>query len=130
MNAPNTTTLLAAYLTTRTEHAYNALVRGFRSMLVATAHAVLRDQAAAEDVVQELLFAVRSMTVADLDTAAAVQGALGAGVDLILDGGPTPGGLPSTMVDARDRPHLLRAGALPTDLIRAALARQGYELSS
>ena len=65
-----------------------------------------------------------------LDTAAAVQGALGEGVDLILDGGPTPGGLPSTMVDARDRPHLLRAGALPTDLIRAALARQGYELSS
>jgi DNA-directed RNA polymerase specialized sigma24 family protein len=68
MNAPNTTTLLAAYLTTRTEHAYNALVRGSRSMLVATAHAVLRDQAAAEDVVQELLFAVRSMTVADLGT--------------------------------------------------------------
>ena len=65
-----------------------------------------------------------------IDNAAAVQRALGAGVDLILDGGPTPGGLPSTMVDARDRPHLLRAGALPTDLIRAALARQGYELSS
>ncbi|MCS6287351.1 MAG: threonylcarbamoyl-AMP synthase [Nitrospira sp.] len=65
-----------------------------------------------------------------LDSAAAVQRALGAEVDLILDGGHTPGGLPSTMVDARDRPHLLRAGALPTDLLRAALARQGYELSS
>ena len=65
-----------------------------------------------------------------LDNAVAVQRALGAGVDLILDGGHTPGGLPSTMVDARDRPHLLRAGALSTDLIRAALARQGYELSS
>ena len=65
-----------------------------------------------------------------LDDAAAVQRTLGAGVELILDGGRTPGGLPSTMVDARDRPHLLRAGALPTDLIRAALGRQGFELSS
>ena len=65
-----------------------------------------------------------------LDDAAAVQRTLGAGVELILDGGRTPGGLPSTMVDARDRPHLLRAGALSTDLIRAALARQGFELSS
>jgi len=65
-----------------------------------------------------------------IDNAEAVQRALWAGVDLILDGGATPGGLPSTMVDARDRPHLLRAGALSTDLIRAALARQGYELSS
>jgi len=65
-----------------------------------------------------------------LDNAVAVQRALGAGVDLILDGGHTPGGLPSTMVDARDRPHLLRAGALSTDLIRAALAQHGYELSS
>lgn len=65
-----------------------------------------------------------------LDDAVAVQRTLGAGVELILDGGRTPGGLPSTMVDARDRPHLLRAGALSTDLIRAALARQGFELSS
>lgn len=65
-----------------------------------------------------------------LDHAAAVQRALGAELELILDGGRTPGGLPSTMVDARDRPRLLRAGALPTDLIRTALARQGYELSS
>ncbi len=65
-----------------------------------------------------------------IDNAEAVQRALGAGVDLILDGGHTPGGLPSTMVDARDRPHLLRAGAFPTDLIRVSLRRQGYELSS
>lgn len=65
-----------------------------------------------------------------LNNAAAVQRVLGAGLDLILDGGPTPGGLPSTMIDARDRPHVLRAGALATDLLRAALAQQGYTLSS
>lgn len=65
-----------------------------------------------------------------LDHAAAVQGALGEGLELILDGGPTPGGLPSTMVDACDRPQLIRAGVLATDVIRTALARQGYELSS
>ena len=65
-----------------------------------------------------------------LDNAGAVQRLMGEALDLILDGGPTAGGLPSTMVDARDRPQLLRAGALATDMLRAALAQQGYTLSS
>lgn len=64
------------------------------------------------------------------DSADNVQLALGPALDLILDGGRTAGGLPSTVVDARESPHLLRAGALSTDLIRAALASQGYTLSS
>lgn len=39
-------------------------------------------------------------------------------VDLVLDSGPTRGGLPSTIVDARTSPlRLLRAGALPFDMI-------------
>jgi L-threonylcarbamoyladenylate synthase len=40
--------------------------------------------------------------------------ALDGAIDLALDGGPTPGGEPSTIVDARgDVPRLLRAGAVP-----------------
>jgi L-threonylcarbamoyladenylate synthase len=45
-------------------------------------------------------------------------------VDLVLDGGPTPGGPPSTIVDARlDPPRLVRAGAVPFDLVLDALTR-------
>lgn len=64
-----------------------------------------------------------------IDNADEVERTLGSALDVILDGGRTPGGLASTLIDARDRPRLLRAGALPTDLIRAALARRGYTLS-
>ena len=47
--------------------------------------------------------------VADLDPALAL------GVDLILDNGPTPGGLPSTVLDARAEPwRVLRQGPVPT----------------
>jgi len=43
---------------------------------------------------------------------------LGADVDLILDGGPTPGGLPTTVLDATVTPaRLIREGRVP----RAAL---------
>jgi L-threonylcarbamoyladenylate synthase len=65
-----------------------------------------------------------------LDSADNVQLLLGSALDLILDGGRTPGGLASTVVDACETPHLLRTGALSTDVIRAALASQGYTLSS
>jgi L-threonylcarbamoyladenylate synthase len=42
------------------------------------------------------------------------------GVDVLLDGGPAPGGLPSTVVDVSDRmPHLIRAGAVPWEDIQA-----------
>ncbi|MCC2643850.1 MAG: putative dsRNA-binding protein predicted ribosome maturation factor [Nitrospira sp.] len=64
------------------------------------------------------------------DHADDVQQELGPALDLILDSGRTPGGLASTVIDARESPLLLRAGALSTDVIRAALASQGYALSS
>jgi L-threonylcarbamoyladenylate synthase len=45
--------------------------------------------------------------------AAAVAREFGDGVDLILDAGPCPGGLPSTIVDVtRFPPRLVRAGAI------------------
>jgi L-threonylcarbamoyladenylate synthase len=50
-----------------------------------------------------------------------VAGSLAGGVDLILDGGPCPGGLPSTIVDVREsRPRLLREGKVSfADVMRA-----------
>jgi L-threonylcarbamoyladenylate synthase len=44
----------------------------------------------------------------------AVAAALGAEVDLLIDGGRTPGGVPSTIVDATGEPPVvLRLGAFP-----------------
>jgi L-threonylcarbamoyladenylate synthase len=65
-----------------------------------------------------------------LDHAEAVQQTLGPLLDLILDGGRTPGGAASTIIDAREQPRLLRAGVLSPDRLRAALEQQGYTLSS
>ncbi len=46
-------------------------------------------------------------------TAEEVMAQLGGRIDLILDGGPAPGGVPSTVVDcSTDRPQVLREGAL------------------
>ncbi len=43
-------------------------------------------------------------------------------VDLIIDGGQTPGGLPSTIVDlASEQPRLLRAGAVPVSRLQKYL---------
>jgi L-threonylcarbamoyladenylate synthase len=43
-------------------------------------------------------------------------------IEVLLDAGPTPGGPPSTIVDAiGDRPHLVRAGAIPWEEIQAWL---------
>ena len=54
-----------------------------------------------------------------LATAAAVARELGGMVDLILDAGPCPGGLPSTIVDVTvSPPRLVRAGALATSAIQ------------
>lgn len=45
-------------------------------------------------------------------------------VDLVLDAGPTLGGRPSTIIDPRGvPPRLLRAGAVPFDLILDFIAR-------
>ena len=51
-----------------------------------------------------------------------VERALGDGVDAILNGGVTPGGLPSTVVDTTvDPPRLLREGRVPTASLRSVL---------
>jgi L-threonylcarbamoyladenylate synthase len=43
-------------------------------------------------------------------------------VDLIVDGGPTPGGAPSTLLDLTSpEPRLLREGLIPAGKIRAVL---------
>jgi L-threonylcarbamoyladenylate synthase len=43
-----------------------------------------------------------------------VVASLGSGIDVLIDTGPTPAGLPSTIVDATgDVPVLVRAGAIP-----------------
>ncbi|VAV84294.1 TsaC protein (YrdC domain) required for threonylcarbamoyladenosine t(6)A37 modification in tRNA [hydrothermal vent metagenome] len=47
-------------------------------------------------------------------TAEMVDGYLGDMLDLIIDGGSLPGGLPSTIIDlTRDEPRLVRKGLLP-----------------
>ena len=55
--------------------------------------------------------------------AAAVVEALGSEVFLVVDGGPTAGGPPSTIVDARgDAPALVREGVVPWDHVLQSLA--------
>ncbi len=82
---------------------------------------------AAADSLQQLLEAVGGPltgTSANRTGAAApttaqdVHAALGADVDLILDGGPTAGGLPSTVVDTTVLPiRLIREGAVPRGVV-------------
>jgi L-threonylcarbamoyladenylate synthase len=54
-----------------------------------------------------------------------VERALGDRVDLILDGGPTPLGLESTIVRLEPRPQLLRRGAIPQEDLEAAVGTLG-----
>ena len=55
---------------------------------------------------------------AAMTSAAAVTESLGGVLDLVLDGGDTPGGAPSTLVDPRgETPRLVRAGAIAWDRV-------------
>src|SRR2546428_2001368 len=55
-------------------------------------------------------------------TAAEVERAFGADIDLIVNGGPTPGGLPSTVLDTTvSPPRLIREGCLAQTVLRAVL---------
>lgn len=47
---------------------------------------------------------------------------LGDDLDGVLDTGPAPGGPPSTIVDVREEPRLVRAGAVPWDRVVQFLA--------
>lgn len=58
-------------------------------------------------------------------TAAEVERAMGAEVEMILDGGATRGGLASTVLDLTvDPPRVVRAGAVPLSAIEATLGRR------
>jgi L-threonylcarbamoyladenylate synthase len=59
---------------------------------------------------------------ANASTPAEVLEQLGGRIDLLLDGGTCPGGIPSTVVDCtQDPPVVLRVGAVSEENIRAAL---------
>ena len=61
-------------------------------------------------------------------TAREVEQAFGAEVDLIVDAGPTPGGLPSTVIEADETLRIVREGAIPRGAIEAALRATGFSL--
>ena len=63
-------------------------------------------------------------------TAQEVDRLFGEQLDLILDGGSTRGGLPSTLVDGRDPVRVLREGPISRDQIRTTLATIGIVLDS
>ena len=55
-------------------------------------------------------------------TAEEVLSGVGSELDLLLDGGPCPGGLPSTIVDVRETPpRLVREGRVPFEEVERAL---------
>lgn len=58
-----------------------------------------------------------------------VQETLGQDVDLIVDAGPTPGGPPSTVVDARDTVRLIREGAVTRQMLQNVLQTRGISLT-
>ena len=61
-------------------------------------------------------------------TAHQVDDALGEEVDIIIDAGTTPGGLPSTVVEANETLRIVREGAIPRGAIEAALRTRGISL--
>jgi L-threonylcarbamoyladenylate synthase len=57
-----------------------------------------------------------------------VLATLGERIDLIVDGGPSAGGVPSTVVDcSTGQPRILRAGAIGADRLAAVLDAAGVE---
>ncbi len=63
---------------------------------------------------------------ADARDAAGVMAQLGGRLDLILDGGPARGGVPSTVVDCSgELPRVLRVGAIATSELAAVLQGAG-----
>ncbi len=60
----------------------------------------------------------------DARDASEVLSQLGSRVDLVLDGGPARGGIPSTIVDCSgELPRVLRPGAIPSTELAATLSR-------
>jgi L-threonylcarbamoyladenylate synthase len=66
----------------------------------------------------------------DARDASGVLAQLGSRVDLVLDGGPARGGIPSTVVDCSgELPRVLRAGAIDRADLAAALGEAGLRHS-
>ena len=61
-------------------------------------------------------------------TAREVDRAFGSEIDVIIDAGQTPGGLPSTVVEADETLRIVREGVIPGTAIEAALRRRGFSL--
>ncbi|MGQ0667796.1 MAG: L-threonylcarbamoyladenylate synthase [Nitrospiraceae bacterium] len=61
--------------------------------------------------------------------AAQVLHELGPAIDLIIDAGPTSGGLPSTVVDAREPVRLIREGAITRQMLQNVLQTRGLSLA-
>lgn len=62
-------------------------------------------------------------------TASEVQDTLGDEIELILDGGRTPGGPPSTIVDGRKAVGVIREGAIARQTLADVLQTRGIALS-
>ena len=62
-------------------------------------------------------------------TAQEVQQALGDMIDLIIDAGTTPGGLPSTVIQAQGQTQIVRDGAITRVSIRQVLRARGFFLN-
>ena len=63
----------------------------------------------------------------DLPDAQAIADTLGDAIALVIDGGPIQGGPASTVVDCtRERPRVLREGAIPAWLLAETLERAGH----
>ena len=64
-----------------------------------------------------------------LSSAQEVQVEFGNEIDLILDSGPSPGGLPSTILSLVGPPRILREGPISAEAIQAVLAKEGMTLA-
>jgi L-threonylcarbamoyladenylate synthase len=62
-------------------------------------------------------------------TAQEVHQALGDEIDLIIDAGTMPGGLPSTVIQIQGQTQIVREGAIPRALIRQSLRERGFFLN-
>lgn len=61
-------------------------------------------------------------------TAAEVERTIGTMVDVIIDGGPTQGGLPSTVLSVCDGVRMIREGPIERAMIQQALVARGFHL--
>ncbi|MCC6139811.1 MAG: threonylcarbamoyl-AMP synthase [Nitrospira sp.] len=63
-----------------------------------------------------------------VQTAAEVERTIGSLIDVIVDAGPTQGGLPSTVLSMCDGVRMIREGPIDRTMIQQALAARGFHL--